>query len=164
MRILMIIVAAAPLMGCEIAAFAPKADESSDYPASTDRYLACIIANSSDPQQCEVARVLMEADGRRYYNTLPGTVTGAVTGSVSPAVQSSMGVTARLGRALVRPESVKSGLWGLVPSAFGALLRPQRNKGDECPDDADRIDFGTPPKNYKGTNVPIAKKLITKRT
>jgi hypothetical protein len=36
-----IIVAAAPLMGCEIAAFAPKADESSDYQASTDRYLAC---------------------------------------------------------------------------------------------------------------------------
>ena len=66
MRILMIIAAAAPLMGCEIAAFAPKADESSDYQASTDRYLACIIANSSDPQQCEVARVLMEADGRRY--------------------------------------------------------------------------------------------------
>ena len=76
MRILMIVAAAAPLMGCEIAAFAPKADESSDYQASTDRYLACIIANSSDPQQCEVARVLMEADGRRYYNTLPGTVPG----------------------------------------------------------------------------------------
>ena len=74
MRILMIIAAAAPLMGCEIAAFAPKADESSDYQASTDRYLACIIANSNEPQQCEVARVLMEADGRRYNNALPGTV------------------------------------------------------------------------------------------
>jgi len=48
-RILMIVAAAAPLMGCEIAAFAPKADESSDYQASTDRYLACIIANSSNP-------------------------------------------------------------------------------------------------------------------
>jgi len=35
MRILMIVAAAAPLMGCEIAAFAPKADESSDYQAST---------------------------------------------------------------------------------------------------------------------------------
>ena len=76
MRILMIIAAAAPLMGCEIAAFAPKADESSDYQASTDRYLACIIANSNEPQQCEVARVLMEADGRRYNNALPGTVPG----------------------------------------------------------------------------------------
>jgi len=76
MRILMIVAAAAPLMGCEIAAFAPKADESSDYQASTDRYLACILTNSNDPQQCEVARVLMEADGRRYYNTLPGTVPG----------------------------------------------------------------------------------------
>src|SRR6516225_4036335 len=73
MRILMIIAAAAPLMGCEIAAFAPKADESSDYQASTDRYLPCIIANSSDPKRCEVQRALMEADGRRYNNTLPGT-------------------------------------------------------------------------------------------
>jgi hypothetical protein len=63
-------------MGCEIAAFAPKADESSDYQASTDRYLACIIANSSDPQECDVARVLMEADRRRYNNTLPGTAPG----------------------------------------------------------------------------------------
>ena len=76
MRILMIIAAAVPLMGCEIAAFAPKADEGSDYQASTDRYLACIIANSSDPRQCEVARALMEADGRRYNKTLPGTVPG----------------------------------------------------------------------------------------
>ena len=76
MRILMIIVAAAPLMGCEIAAFAPKTDEASDYQASTDRYLACIRANSTDPQQCEVARVLMEADGRMYNKTVPGTVSG----------------------------------------------------------------------------------------
>ena len=53
-----------------------EGDESSDYQASTDRYLACILTNSNDPQQCEVARVLMEADGRRYNNTLPGTVPG----------------------------------------------------------------------------------------
>jgi hypothetical protein len=39
MRILMIIAAAAPLMGCEIAAFALKADESSDYQTSTNSYL-----------------------------------------------------------------------------------------------------------------------------
>jgi hypothetical protein len=76
MRILMIIAAAAPLMGCGIAAFAPKADESSDYQASTDRYIACIAAHSTDPKQCEVLRALMEADGRRYNNTLPGAVPG----------------------------------------------------------------------------------------
>ena len=76
MRILIIIAAAAPLMGCEIAAFAPKADEASDYQASTDRYLACIRANSSDPKRCEVQRALMEADGRRYNNALPGIVSG----------------------------------------------------------------------------------------
>jgi hypothetical protein len=57
MRILMIVAAAAQLMGC--AAFAPKADESSDYQASTDRYLACILTNSNDPQQCEVAWALL---------------------------------------------------------------------------------------------------------
>ena len=76
MRILIIIAAAAPLMGCEIAAFAPKADEASDYQASTDRYLACTRANSSDPKRCEVQRALMEADGRRYNNALPGIVSG----------------------------------------------------------------------------------------
>ena len=65
MRILVIVVAAAPLMGCEIAAFAPKADARSDYQASTDRYIACIAAHSNDPQECEVARALMEADGRK---------------------------------------------------------------------------------------------------
>ena len=76
MRILMIVAAAAPLMSCGIAALAPKPDEGSDYQASTDRYLACIRANSSDPKRCEVQRALMEADGRRYNNALPDIVSG----------------------------------------------------------------------------------------
>jgi hypothetical protein len=43
----------------------------------------------------------------------------------------------RLLGGIVPDKSTRAG-GGLVPSAFGALLRPQRNKGDECPDDADR--------------------------
>jgi hypothetical protein len=48
----MIVAAAAPLLGCEIAAFAPKADESSDYQASTDRYLIQAILNSVRWREC----------------------------------------------------------------------------------------------------------------
>jgi hypothetical protein len=62
MRVLIVVAAAASLMGCENV---PKADNKridaqNQYEAWTEKYIDCVRANPAAPQQCKGQRLLME--------------------------------------------------------------------------------------------------------
>ncbi len=74
MRCLIVIVSAAMLSGCALAA---RNDARADYQVSAANYKACVTANAAAPQNCESLRLIMETDERKYGNLagMPNSVT-----------------------------------------------------------------------------------------
>ncbi len=67
-----------PATGCGIAA---KVDARNEYQASSERYKACLAANTADPRACEGLRLAMEADEQKYTNFSAGIQQGGSAGS-----------------------------------------------------------------------------------